>query len=64
MYFCLMFAEGFSYFRGDCQFFQRFNFKAMDRAWMTKPWTSLEFQKGVDEFLESVIQNAGVGNYI
>ena len=31
---------------------------------MTKPRTSLEYQRGVDEFLEHAAQNAGVGNRI
>ncbi|KAL5562732.1 hypothetical protein UlMin_032479 [Ulmus minor] len=36
----------------------------MDRIWMTKPRTSLEYQRGVDEFLEQAAQNAGMGNRI
>ncbi|KAL5537565.1 hypothetical protein UlMin_043586 [Ulmus minor] len=36
----------------------------MDRIWMTKPRTSLEYQRGVDEFLEQAVQNAGMGNRI
>ncbi|KAL5540181.1 hypothetical protein UlMin_043730 [Ulmus minor] len=36
----------------------------MDRIWMTKPRTSLEYQRGVDEFLEHAAQNAGMGNRI
>ncbi|KAL5578036.1 hypothetical protein UlMin_019735 [Ulmus minor] len=36
----------------------------MDRIWMTKPRTSLEYQRGVDEFLEQAAQNAGMSNRI
>ena len=39
-------------------------FEKMDRIWMTKPRTSLEYQRGVDEFLEHAAQNVGVGNRI
>ena len=39
-------------------------FEKMDLIWMTKLRTSLEYQRGVDEFLERVTQNAGVGNRI
>ena len=39
-------------------------FEKMDRLWMKKPRTSLEYQRGVDEFLEHAAQNAGVGNHI
>src|SRR5690606_936195 len=38
--------------------------KKMDLIWMTKPKTSLEYQRGVDEFLEHAAQNARVGNRI
>ena len=31
---------------------------------MKKPRTSLEYQRGVDEFLEQATQNAGMGNRI
>ena len=31
---------------------------------MKKPRTSLEYQRGVDEFIERVVQNVGVGNRI
>lgn len=31
---------------------------------MTKSRTSLEYQRGVDEFLEHTAQNAGMGNRI
>ena len=39
-------------------------FEKMDRNWMTKPRTSLEYQRGVDKFLEHAAQNVGVGNRI
>ena len=31
-------------------------FEKMDRIWMTKSRTSLEYQRGVDEFLEHAAQ--------
>ncbi|KAL5565480.1 hypothetical protein UlMin_028644 [Ulmus minor] len=39
-------------------------FEKMDCIWTTKPRISLEYQRGVDKFLEYVAQNAGVGNRI
>ena len=36
----------------------------MDRAWITKPRMSLDYQRGADELLESVVQIAGVSNRI
>ncbi|KAL5573614.1 hypothetical protein UlMin_023211 [Ulmus minor] len=48
----------------DGEMLRRIFFKKMDRIWMTKPRTSFEYQRGVDEFLEHAAQNAGVGNRI